>query len=450
MALFQACLLMYVCVTIGKTSTINKDTPTDFRTKPNIFKPKSILRPEYGLLYEHIGQLYQGLQWYYLVIGIALPMERYIPDAYTDVTINCDYRTHSENDQIPVSDLMQMCVDFFSAITKKSTVLKKMEQQLKHKIHSDMPALLPNLMVNFHTQTPGQMHISPYAKIDEMVQLRNHNMTKRSLEDIVKIVSGIVKGVSIVGNIISGARTVGGMIIDGVNTIINYKKAKAMNAAIHTLNKQVSMNNEQIVRVRDHLLHVSKASLMDIKGDRKNLYQFNKDLDRIYEYTGILQNTTADKLTMIFWSIVNSRTNMRYMSRVLKFCMSHLEMQMHEYQDLTQAIDHFLSGLSAVNTGQLSPALISPDVLYRLITRVVTDIIRRNPDFIPVFTTLQNYYQQAMTSFTNTEKMLIVQIPILFKKRLQKLMNLYKMVTVPVPLTKTLMRRSIILIPNES
>ena len=31
MALFQACLLMYVCVTIGKTSTINKETPTDFK-----------------------------------------------------------------------------------------------------------------------------------------------------------------------------------------------------------------------------------------------------------------------------------------------------------------------------------------------------------------------------------------------------------------------------------
>ena len=95
-----------------------------------------------------------------------------------------------------------MCVNFFPAITKKSLVLKKM-QQLKHKIHSDMPALLPNPVVNFHTHTPGPMHISPYAKIDEVIQLRNHNMTKRSLGDFDKLVSGIVKGASIVGNIIS-------------------------------------------------------------------------------------------------------------------------------------------------------------------------------------------------------------------------------------------------------
>ena len=60
-----------------------------------------------------------------------------------------------------------MC-GLFPSIIKKSSVLRKMQQQLKHKIHSDMPALLLNPVVNFHTQTPGQKHISPYAKVDEV------------------------------------------------------------------------------------------------------------------------------------------------------------------------------------------------------------------------------------------------------------------------------------------
>ena len=141
------------------------------------------------------------------MIGIPLATEKDIPNAYTDLSLNCDYRTYEDNDQPPVWDLMQICVDFFPAIIKKSSVLKNMQQQLKHKMHSDMPALLPNPVVNFHTQTPGQKHISPYAKVDEVVHLRNPNMTKRSIGDIVKIVSGIVKGASIVGNIISGARS---------------------------------------------------------------------------------------------------------------------------------------------------------------------------------------------------------------------------------------------------
>ena len=205
MALFQACLLICTCITIRKTPAITKEPPKDFKNKPNIFTPKSILRLEYGVLYKQIGQLHQGLQWYYLVIGIPLPTERNIPDAYTDVTINCNYHTFRNYDQMPVRDLMQMCISFFPAITKKLAVLKKMKQQLKHRIHSDMPALLPIPVVNFHTQTTGQMHISPYAKIDEVIKIRDHNITKRSSGDIVKIVSGVVKGASIAGNIISGA-----------------------------------------------------------------------------------------------------------------------------------------------------------------------------------------------------------------------------------------------------
>ena len=84
-------------------------------------------------------------------------------------------------------------MDFFPSIIKKPSVLKKMQQQLKHKIHSDMPALLPNPVVNFRTQTPGREHISPYAKVDEVIYLKDQNITKRSLGDLVKIVSGSLK-----------------------------------------------------------------------------------------------------------------------------------------------------------------------------------------------------------------------------------------------------------------
>ena len=103
--------------------------------------------------------MYQGLQRYYLVIGIPLPTEEDIPDAYTDLSLNCDFQTTDPEKLAAVCDLIQLCMEFFPAITRKSTVLKRMQQQLKHKIHSDMPALLPNPVVNFHVQTPGQ-HLS--------------------------------------------------------------------------------------------------------------------------------------------------------------------------------------------------------------------------------------------------------------------------------------------------
>ena len=259
-----------------------------------------------------------------------------------------------------IKDLNQICVNFVNVIEKRSKVLKKMKQQLKHKIHSDMPALLPNPIIDFHTQTPGQTHISPYAKVDEVIQLGEHNITERSLSAIEGIVSGVVKGALIIENIISGAKTVGGMMVDGIHTIINYKKAKAMNATIKTLNQRASMNNEQVVQVRDLLLHVSKTSLKDMQGNRKMLYHMDKDLDRIYRSVGILQNVTEDKFKKMLVNEDETRANLLYLSRMIMFSLA----QLHNYQELTQTIDHFLDGISTINTGRLSQYLVSPDVLY--------------------------------------------------------------------------------------
>ena len=44
-----------------------------------------------------------------MIIGIPLPTEKDIPDAYTDLSLNCDYRTYTDNAQSPVRDLMQIC-----------------------------------------------------------------------------------------------------------------------------------------------------------------------------------------------------------------------------------------------------------------------------------------------------------------------------------------------------
>ena len=47
---------------MGGHASITKEPPKGFDTKPNIFTLRSILRLEYGVLYDNIGKLYQGLQ----------------------------------------------------------------------------------------------------------------------------------------------------------------------------------------------------------------------------------------------------------------------------------------------------------------------------------------------------------------------------------------------------
>ena len=90
----------------------------------------------------------------------------------------------------------------------------------------------------------------------------------------------------------------------------------------------------------------------------------DKDLDRIYKSVGILQNVTEDKFKTMIVNEDETRASLLYLSRMIMFSMAHLDIQLHNYQELTQTIDHFLDGLSTINTGRLSQSLVSPDVLY--------------------------------------------------------------------------------------
>ena len=56
------------------------------------------------------------------------------------------------------------------------------------------------------------------------------------------------------------------------------------------------------------------------------------------------------------------------------------------------------------------------------------------PDYEPVFTDVYQYYGNSLASCTNTIDDLIWQLPILIKLKVQVLMSLYSVDTVPVPL----------------
>ena len=105
-------------------------------------------------------------------------------------------------------------------------------------------------------------------------------------------------------------------------------------------------------------------------------------------------------------------------------------------QDFIHKIDHFVQGLDMLSTGRLSQTHIHPRRLLTLLSKVVWDVTMKNSQFIPLYTELYHYYEMHSVSFTNTEKHLIIQIPILFINNKQVPMDLCKLHTVHVPLDK--------------
>ena len=68
-------------------------------------------------------------------------------------------------------------------------------------------------------------------------------------------------------------------------------------------------------------------------------------------------------------------------------------------------------GIDQLNTGKLSAAILHPRRLLKFLRKVVRDVTQKHSDFVPLHTELYHYYETDQVSFTNTEDMLIIQIP---------------------------------------
>ena len=193
----------------------NKEDITGFISKP-------IARPKYGMIYQHKGMLLQNLHHRYLYILIKLPhlldLEQQIPSFP-----NCDnYGSLTAHDPNPLLDntatndnkLHQViCNTFKIDYFQEMDTIIKLQNRLEHKINYTLPALLPNKL---NTMKQG------------LATSGESTRNKRAIPTLA---------------IIQGIAAVGGMMIKGINALVNAKRASSFNNAIKLVNENVQITH---------------------------------------------------------------------------------------------------------------------------------------------------------------------------------------------------------------
>ena len=91
-------------------------------------------------------------------------------------------------------------------------------------------------------------------------------------------------------------------------------------------------------------------------------------------------------------------------------------------------------GIENLNLGYLTHCILDPEVLTKYLEIIEENLEDTAPEYEPVFTNVYQYYGNSLASFTNTIDDLLLQLPILIKLKVQVLMSLFSIETVPVPL----------------
>ena len=283
-------------------------------------------------------------------------------------------------------------------------IITMLKSRLECKINFTLPALLPN-KINTTTQGP--------VTSSENIQ------SKRAIPALA---------------IIQGIAVIDGMMIKGVNTLVDAKRASSFNNAIKLVNENVQITHDRLITLENRTAMMAKAIIPMLKDFKEKINSINKKLTAQYR----MMTRAHDRYNTLFRQTHKTFTihhlALLMFKDYISILVGTLQRIHRQYIRYESALDDILIGIENLNSGYLTHCILDPQILGKYLEAFEDDLEETAPEFELVFTSVHQYYGNSLISFTNTIDDLLLQLPILIKLKVQVPMSLFSIKTTPVPL----------------
>ena len=241
-------------------------------------------------------------------------------------------------------------------------VIVKLRNRLECKINYMLPALLPN-----------KLNVTRQGLVTSGENIRN----KRAIPALV---------------IIQGVAAIGGMMIKGINALVDAKRASSFNNAIKLVNENVQITHDRLITLENRTAMMAKAIIPVLKDFKQQI------------------NNTNDKLIAQYrmMSRAHERYNRLFRQTHKTFQIHHLALLMfkdyitilvgtlqrihRQYMRYELALDDTLIGIENLNSGYLTHCILDHKILAKYLEAVEDDLEETAPEFEPVLTSVYQYY----------------------------------------------------------
>ena len=283
-------------------------------------------------------------------------------------------------------------------------IITTLRNRLEHKINFTLLALLPN---KFNMTTQG------------LVTSSDNIRSKRAIPALV---------------IIQGIAAIGGMMIKGVNALVDAKKVSSFNNAIKLVSENVQITHDRLITLENRTAMMAKAIIPVLKDFKEKINSTNERLTRQYR----MMIRAHDRYNTLFRQTHKTLQIHHLVLHMFKdyitLLVGTLQRIHRQYMRYESALDDTLISIENLNSGYLTHRILDPQILGRYREGVEDDLEETAPEFEPVFTSVYQYHGNSLISFTNTIDELLLQLPILIKLKVQVPVSLFSIETAPVPL----------------
>ena len=290
-------------------------------------------------------------------------------------------------------------------------IITKVKSRLECKINVTLLALLPNKITS---DSRGLV-----TSNDKTEQDKSSSRNKRAIPLLA---------------IAQGTTAIGGMLIKGINALIDEKRVNSFNNAIKMLNANVEITHNRLVTLENRTPMMAKAVMPVLKDLKSQINKANEQLASQYR----MMSSAHTRYNLLF-------RQMHKMQMIHHFALllfkNYLTIQVgtlqrihRQYIRYESVLDDTLIVIENLNSGYLTHQILDLQVLTKYLEIIEYDLEDTAPEYEPVFTSVYQYYGNSLASFTNTIDDLLLQLPILIKLKVQVPMLLFSIETVLVPL----------------
>ena len=167
----------------------------------------------------------------------------------------------------------QLCGTFKIDYLQEMDIITKVKSRLECKINVTLPALLPNKITSDSRRS--------VTSSDRTGQDKSSSRNKRAIPLLA---------------IAQGTATIGGMLIIGINALVDAKRVNSFNNTIKMLNANVEITHNRLVTLENRTSMMAKAIMPVLKDLKSQINKTNEQLASQYR----LMSNTHNRYNLLF------------------------------------------------------------------------------------------------------------------------------------------------------
>ena len=171
------------------------------------------------------------------------------------------------------------------------------------------------------------------------------------------------------------------MMIKGINTLVDAKRASSFNNAIKLVNKNVQITHDRLITSKNRTAMMAKAIIQVLKDFKEKINSMNERLTRQYR----MMIRAHDKYNTLFRQ--THKTFQIHHLALLMFkdyitiLVGTLQRIHRQYIRYELALDDTLIGIKNLNSGYLTHRILDPQILGKYLEAVEDDLEETAPEF---------------------------------------------------------------------